>query len=267
MILLAACQKNVVVDSAQEALMTYTLRPDVQFEVKSGESTTAGSASQINVLWYGVYHKKAEGGYVYMSDMSAFVKVQNAADIKVPITLIQNQEYRIVFVAQHRLTPQDADHIYMYNVDEQTGVMTRNTAAAITSGEQLDAFVYVDEVGPVNGSHSKSITLHRPVAQINIATSQTPLPSDIDITLSNVSASYNIFDRTFSTETTTLTFNDIAPTGQTVTVNSIDYTGLTTLYVLGGNNIDMQITYNDNTKTINNIAIAENYKTNIVGNI
>lgn len=267
MILLAACQKNVVVDSAQEALMTYTLRPDVQFEVKSGESTTAGSASQINVLWYGVYHKKAEGGYVYMSDMSAFVKVQNAADIKVPITLIQNQEYRIVFVAQHRLTPQDADHIYMYNVDEQTGVMTRNTAAAITSGEQLDAFVYVDTVGPVNGSHSKSITLHRPVAQINIATSQTSLPSDIDITLSNVSASYNIFERTFSTETTTLKFENLTPTDASVSVNGVNYHGLTTLYVLGGNNVDMQISCDGNSKTISNIAIAENYKTNIVGNI
>ena len=165
------------------------------------------------------------------------------------------------------MAPQDADHIYMYNVDEQTGVMTRNTAAAITSGEQLDAFVYVDEVGPVNGSHSKSITLHRPVAQINIATSQTSLPSDIDITLSNVSASYNIFERTFSTETTTLTFENLTPTDASVSVNSVNYHGLTTLYVLGGNNVDMQISCDGNIKTISNIAIAENYKTNIVGNI
>lgn len=266
-VLLAGCQKDVVVDAVET--MTYTVVPEVWFEVKSSQESQVqqpGTASLINVVWYGVYHKKANGDYVYMNDMSAFVEVQNPADIKVPITLIQDQEYRIVFVAQHRMAPQDADHIYMYNVDEQTGVMTRNTAAAITSGEQLDAFVYVDTVGPVNGSHSKSITLHRPVAQINIATSQTPLPTDIDITLSNVSASYNIFERTFSDQTT-LTFENLTPTDASVSVNSVNYHGLTTLYVLGGNNVDMQISCDGNIKTISNIAIAENYKTNIVGNI
>ena len=265
-LLLASCQKDNAVDGGSASTLTYSLSTDVQFHVKSGESAAAGNASEINVLWYGVYHKKADGSYRYMSDMSAFVEVTDPNSIKVPITLINGQEYELVFVAQHRIESPDDEYAYMYTISEEA-VMTRNTSTPVTSGEELDVFVFVDKVGPVVGNTSKNITLERPVAQINIATSQTSLPADIDITLSSVSASYNLIEHTFSSETTTLTFNDIVPTGQTVTVNSTNYKGLTTLYILGGNNVNMQISCDGNSRVINNIAIAENYKTNIVGNI
>lgn len=136
-------------DSTQEVLMTYTLRPDIQFEVKSGESTTAGSASQINVLWYGIYHKKVDGRYIYMNDMSAFVEIEDPSDIKVPISLFKDQEYRLVFVAQHCIQSAQRSLSYVYTVTEN-GLMSVNHTAPITSGEQLEAFVSVDEVGPIN---------------------------------------------------------------------------------------------------------------------
>ena len=250
-------------DGAQ-TLVTYSLSSDIQFDVKSDTKTSA--ASQTNILWYGVYHKKENGNYVYMSDMSAFVQIDDPSDITVPVTLIQDQEYRIVFVAQHRIENSGQEYKYMYNVDPQTGEMSRNTDATATDGEQLDVFVYVDSITTIRRELNRSITLQRPVAQINIATSQA-LPTTMEIKLSKVAKSYNVFEKTFSSERINLTFNNMAVSREQLKVEEIQYNKLTSLYVLGGYNIDMEISCDGQTKTISNISIAPNYKTNIVGKI
>ena len=221
--------------------------------------------------------------------MSAFVEVSNPKSIQVPITLINGQEYELVFVAQHRILSDADDHKYMYTISDDA-VMSRNASAPVTSGEQLDVFVYVDRVGPVVGSISKSITLERPVAQVNLGTSAgsgagsgSGLDSgsgsgsgsegsgsadsgSIDVTFSNVPENYDIRSRTY-TGTTSLSFEDLPIDGTPMKVDNTDYTRLTTLYILGGNKVDLTISYNDNTKIINNITTAPNYKTNIIGKI
>jgi hypothetical protein len=281
-ILLAACQKDVVVDGGSASTLTYSLSTGVSFEVKGTVSDPAavtdpaavsGGASKINVLWYGVYHKKSDGTYSYMSDMSAFVEVTDPNSIQVPITLITGQEYELVFVAQHRILSANDDHTYMYTISDDA-VMSRNPSAAVTSGEQLDVFVFVDKVGPIVGNITKSITLERPVAQINVATSAGasagsvygPGISHIDVEFSNVPQSYDIRSRAYS-GTTSLSFNNLPISAAPIKVGNIDYTSLTTLYILGGNRVDMTISSDSNQKTISNIATAPNYKTNVVGSI
>ena len=64
-----------------------------------------------------------------------------------------------------------------------------------------------------------------------------------------------------------LTFNNMAVSREQLKVEEIQYNKLTSLYVLGGYNIDMEISCDGQTKTISNISIAPNYKTNIVGKI
>ena len=276
MILLAACQKDVVVDGGSSSTLTYSLSTGVSFEVKgtvSDPAAVTGGASKINVLWYGVYHKKSDGTYSYMSDMSAFVEVTDPNSIQVPITLITGQEYELVFVAQHRILSANDDHTYMYTISDDA-VMSRNPSAAVTSGEQLDVFVFVDKVGPIVGNITKSITLERPVAQINVATSAGasagsvygPGISNIDVDFSNVPQSYDIRSRAYS-GTTSLSFENLPISAAPIKVGNIDYTSLTTLYILGGNRVDMTISSDSNQKTISNIATAPNYKTNVVGNI
>ena len=266
------CQEVISVDGGEPATLTYSVSTSVSFEVKSGaegsegsEGSVPGNASEINVLWYGVYHKKADGTYKYMSDMSAFVEVADQNSIQVPITLINGQEYELVFVAQHRILADDDEHTYMYTISDDA-VMSRNPSAALTSGEQLDVFVFVDRVGPVVGSISKSITLERPVAQINVGTSVATLPTDLDISFENVPESYDIRTRTF-TGTLSQSFDNLPISGDPIKVDNIDYTSLTTRYILGGNRVNMTISCDSNQKTITNIATAPNFKTNIVGNI
>ena len=260
-VLLASCQKDDRVNALEETVVTYKVQPSVSFEVKS-----PGEATAINVLWYGVYHKKANGEYKYMNDMSAFVEVTDPAKINVPITLIKGQEYKLVFVAQHRIQSANDDNVYTYTVNED-GLMTLNTEAKITSGEQLDAFVYVDAVGPIVGNENKNIVLERPVAQINVATSATELPQTLALTLEGMPKSYNVFTQTYSEEKTTLALTAQEPTGDQLEVAGTNYNRLSTAYVFGGNKINCTIQYGTTTRTISNIDTAPNHKTNIVGNI
>ena len=260
-VLLASCQKFSDVNTSEKTVVTYCVQPSVIFEVKS-----PGEASAINVLWYGVFHKKDNGDYVYMNDMSAFVEVSDISDIKVPITLIKDQEYRLVFVAQHRIESANRSNIYTYNVGTD-GILYRNVDAPIASGEQLDVFVACDEVGPIVGNENRNITLERPVAQINIATSATELPGTLDVTFSGMPASYDIFNNRYSDEIAQLDLAAQLPAGGILTVDGTDYSRLSTTYIFGGNKIDCTIKYNTTTKTVSGVATAPNHKTNIVGNI
>ena len=258
-VLLASCQKESGVDITGSSTISYSLQTSVRFETKA-----MGEASAINVLWYGVYHKKSNGQYMYMSALSGFVEVTNPSDIKFAISLINGQEYKLVFVAQHRYV-QDDKHVYMYTIGEDA-VMKRNEASLLSNGECLDAFVYVDEIGPVTGSKYKSVTLERPFAQINFATVQQA-QHDFDITIDGVPLSYNILERTYSQEKTSHVFENLSPVGGAIKVGGTDYNYLTTLYVFGGNKIDCTIVQGSTTKEISDIDTAPNFKTNIVGNI
>lgn len=250
-----------------KSMITYSVTAPVEFEIKS-----AGEASEINVLWYGVYHKKENGEFVYMNDMSAFVTVTDPSSIMVPITLINDQVYKLVFVAQHKITsPQEE---YVYNISHDDGIMTLNTDANITNGEQLDAFVYVEtEIGPIVGNENRNITLQRPVAQLNFATSKTvSANTPLSITLEGAPASYNVFTNTYSKQLAgPVTFAGLKVTGDSFTVSSNAYTRLETLYVLGGNKVEATVVTGTDgaatTTAISEIVTAPNYKTNIVGEI
>lgn len=268
-LLLASCQKDNAVDGGSASTLTYSLSTDVQFHVKSGESAAAGNASAINVLWYGVYHKKADGSYRYMSDMSAFVEVTDPNSINVPISLIKDQEYQLVFVGQHRLKIEDG-YEYAYTYDFENGSICVNTDVTFTSGDQLEAFVFVDKVGPVSGSENRKIVLNRVVSQINICTSATTLPSALDVKVCGTPASYNVFSKEYSTKTTDLNFSGLATANEKISISEIEYNRLTTIYCLGSNTLALTLTNaEDETENfiINNVITQVNYKTNITGNI
>ena len=261
--LLASCQKDSYVDAP--ATLIYTIVPDVTFEVKSAAASTS-----VNTLWYGVYHKKNDGTYVYVNDMSDFVEITDPSNIEVPITLINDQEYKLVFVAQHRFQSQQRTDSYAYTVQSESGMMSVNTSAPFTSGDQLEAFAFVDEVGPVTGNENRKITLDRIVSQVNVGTSAPTLPASLKVKVSGIPASYDIFNMTFSEESTQLAFDNIAVEGEVMNVSGKDYTRLTTLYFLGSNKINLTLTNAADEEryiTINDIDTQVNYKTNIAGNI
>ena len=258
LVLLASCQKDAGVQASEEAVVTYDVKAPIEFEIKS-----AGQGTAINALWYGVYHKKDEDTYRYMSDMSDFVQVTDINDISVPITLFKDQEYRIIFVAQRIDADGSTTSRYTYNINS-AGDMSLNPKAIITNGEQLDAFVYWEETGVIQNDSKKNVTLNRPLAQINISTTATPAPKTIDVTVAGAAASYNIFSGAYSAPADTpLSFQGLECSG----------TDLATLYILpSGNSVDLTLSkhYEGDTTvdmTVSSVSVAPNYKTNVKGNI
>ena len=263
--LLVSCQKDERIETSEQSVLTYTVSAPFEFEIKS---TSTGNGSEINALWYGVYHKKADGSFVYMSDMSAYVPVDNASeDISVPITLFKDQEYKIIFVAQHikavASASGDMSNCYTYIINEN-GHMSLNPKAVITDGEQLDAFVYWEATGVIQNSYKKRIELTRPLAQINVSSSVSELPTRIDLAVTGTAASYNIFDGQYA-----------GPTSESISFSGLVCNGedLAAIYVLPAGNsviLDMTMHYpggTTKTKQVENIPVAPNYRTNVTGNI
>ena len=263
LVLLASCQKDAGVLASEEAVVTYDVKAPIEFEIKSA-GQGAGQGNAINALWYGVYHKKDEDTYRYMSDMSDFVQVTDINDISVPITLFKDQEYRIIFVAQRIDADGSTTSRYTYNINS-AGDMSLNPKAIITNGEQLDAFVYWEETGVIQNDSKKNVTLNRPLAQINISTTANRAPETIDVTVEGAAASYNIFSGSYSAPADTpLSFRGLTCSGS----------DLATLYILpAGNSVDLTLSkyYEGDTipveMTVSSVSVAPNYKTNVKGNI
>ena len=258
LILLASCQKGNDVQTHEVAVATFDVQAPFEFDIKS----TPGDGSAVNALWYGVYHKKENGGYVYMSDMSAYVTVTDASQkISVPITLFKDQEYKIILVAQH-IVPGTESNCYTYIINEE-GQMSLNPEAEITDGEQLDAFVYCEETGVIKNDYKKEVELSRPLAQINISTSATETPEKITVEVSGTAESYDIFAKKYATQTAVLTFADLDCSG----------TDLATVYVLpASNSVNLKLTMKyagdtEVTKEVQSVSVAPNFKTNVTGNI
>ena len=249
-VLLAACQKENRIQEPALSTVTYSVAAPVEFETKA-----TGDASRINVLWYGVYHKKENGEFKYMSDMSAFVDVTDPSSIQVPITLINNQVYRLVFVAQHK-----SDGKYVYNIGED-GVMTLNPDAEVTDGEQLDAFVYWEETVVITQGYNKEIKLSRPLAQINVGTTAQTSPASVDIKVKGVAASYDIFSGAYSQDVTDMELKNLACSGSQLAV----------FYVIPpvDGKVDLEIAMDQGAEPISvaGLDVAPNFKTNLIGNI
>lgn len=260
--LLAACQKEIPVSYGEEAVISYNIETPVEFEIKS-----SSVSPKVNTLWYGVFHKKENDDYVYMEDMSAFVTIADPSSIQVPITLVKDQEYRIVFVAQHKT---EADE-YTYLIDGD-GIMTYNTAVDHTSGDELDAFVFVDETGVMEDNHRKDIELKRKMSRVNLYTSSGKILERTIAKVGGVPASYDLFASRNSEEKIELTFDGLLPDGSTHTNGGKEYMHVVSFYVFGGNEIscDFTFAYTDGTTgtlALDKVSTASNYNTNIVGNI
>lgn len=277
-LLATSCQKETRIDSP--ATLTYTVVPEVSFDVKSGgETINTEINTEVNSISYLVYHKKinAQGqpDYEYIEEMGAYKPIEDPTQISVPITLIKDQEYKLVFIAQHRFESQQRTETYAYTYNSISKEMSVNPSAPFTNGDQFEAYVFVDEVGPITGNENRNATLRRIVSQINIGTSAATYPENLNIAVTGAAASYNVFEGTYAaaTEESTINLSNIAtPAAGTdhIKVSSVNYNRLATLYCLGNNKLALTLTNVQNAADnfkINNVSTQVNYKTNIVGNI
>lgn len=266
--LLAGCREDVPVSYNEQAVISYDIETPVEFEIKG-----SSSVGEVNTLWYGVYHKKEDGRYVYMEDMSSFVPITDPASIQVPVSLIKDQEYKIVFIAQHRKNESGStgEPTYTYKIDGE-GIMSYNSAAAHSISGELDAFIFVDETGVMEGDLKKNIELERPLSRIGLYTSSDIKPAKTTVKVSGIPASYDLFADKVSEETVELTFGPFEPDETTVATEGQTCGNVVSFFVFGGNEVrcDFTFTYSDattRTLTVEKVSTEPNHKTNILGNI
>ena len=245
----------------------------------SPQSKAIGDGMTATTLSYAVYAQGTTTPLITSEDEVTFTNGQATISLR----LASGRSYDLLFWAD-AYGAKDSDAPYTVNFDTQTLTIDYDAAKPLSNDERRDAFfgtTTLEVKGAVNGN----VTLKRPFAQLNIGTNDmedaanTGLNTSAlrtSVTVKNVYKNLNLMNGEVGEvgEDATVTFgeNDI-PEGQ-FTANSTTYDYLALNYLLVGTDkgvVDCEFTYTDGTtkvsKTISNVPVQRNYRTNIFGSI
>ena len=284
-----SCQQENLEPVQEGSTVTYTVNvPEVA-------TKAIGDGSMVDQLVYAVYRiidaenltdEKLQEAKANITEKCQLVyqKTQNVAgktSTIVPLELIKNQRYIVLFWAQNTdAWFDDATHnLGSSNIAYPDGYQPNN--------DKYDAFTNVDYI-EVNGAASKNITLTRPFGQLNIATN---LPSTFTaevntttVSVMGLAHSYNVATKkgsvTVNTSTPTptpVTFAPAAPLkddqdaylefGNYARYISMNYVFVEDEQANVAVTYDIETTHGKVSNTINSVPVKKNYKTNIVGSL
>lgn len=230
-----------------------------------------GMAEQVNTLVVGIFkkgvadvHTNNGGSWNYYEiDRQSFQI--NGTSVDMRLTLAQEQTYSFVFWAY------DSNQS-IYNINDLTAITMTELPNTITfsQAETADAFFSTMEDVPITGSCSYRVTLVRPLAQINVGTTGTPMQATFKA--NRVPNIFHPFTNTVS-GTADYTWNFSETTAETFSADGIEYNYLAMGYVFApttATNISAKLTLTDgnNSKTVEfpQVAIEANQRSNIAGN-
>lgn len=246
----------------------------------SPQSKAIGDGMTATTLSYAVYAQGTTTPLITSEDEVTFTNGQATISLR----LASGRSYDLLFWAD-AYDAEDSNAPYTVDFKTQTLTIDYDAAKTLSNDERRDAFfgtTTIEVKGAVNGN----VTLKRPFAQLNIGTddmkdaANTGLNTDslrTSVTVKNVYKNLNLMNGGVG-EYVTVTFeeNDI-PEGQfTANGNTYDYLALN--YLLVGTDkgvVDCEFTYTDGatndsktiSKTISNVPVQRNYRTNIFGSI
>ena len=295
MIFAGSCQQENLEPVAQGNTVTYTV------EVPGLLTKAIADGKNVDRLFYEVW--KTDGNEqtdltknavrLFQQDVPMESVTGKTARTSVTLNLVQNQNYTILFWAQCG-NAEDG----VYNVSALTNVQYKEQDY-FANNENYAAFYGVDFASD-NTPRSKTVLLKRPFAQLNIGTLNTVNPEEYtvqmiksSVVVSKVPAAFNVATSEVSedvienfefkmNETENLLPSDPNTLNVSGDNNTYEYVAMN--YIFAGDNIDVtytietEITPTDagenpsNTpatisKTIRNVPVKENYRTNIVGNL
>lgn len=268
-VLAIACAKEQV-GPGEGAMVEATFSVDVPGVI----GTKAGEGTKATKLYYQVFD--AEGTPVTGLPMQV-------KDIHVSTTvnfqLIKDQTYNFVFWAQ---TAEDG----YYTVNDLRTI-TANYEGKNSNDENFDAFFAVEKAITINGPITKTVTLKRPFAQINVATTdvlkagETTVNVDFTgatsaVTVKDVPTVFSPLTDELSSPVNALQFASAAIPGGNfaVTGSTETYKYLAVNYVFApvdGTVYDVEAALNvagkDVTVKVPSVPAKRNYRTNIYGNL
>lgn len=254
-----ACNKNQInTDRPTESEVTFMLTTPEIVTKAFGDGTIA------NDLYYGVYD--AEGNLI-----SEISKISEPEEIKIQKTislrLVTGNTYSMIFWAENEAG--------VCTVDFETKEMSFSPESANFEG--YDAFYAYVEPFKVQGDMSKTISLYRPFAQVNVGTNDRVAASEagLDITTSQIVVTtpsvLNLVDGSVSEEVEFTYSYAAMPEGEEFPVKGYDYLSMNYLLVSAEKmTVDIQFSYNGGGNYVHNftfVPVQRNYRTNIYGSI
>lgn len=230
-----------------------------------------GKAEQVNTLVVGIFkkgvadvHTNSGGSWNYYEiDRQSFPI--NGTSVNVQLTLAQEQTYSFVFWAY------DGNQ-NIYNIDDLTAIEMNTLPNTITfaQAEAADAFFATKEDITITGERSYPVELIRPLAQINMGTTGTPMQATFKAKA--VPNTFYPFTNTVS-GASDYTWNFSETTTETFTADGTEYNYLAMGYVFApttATNISAGLTLTDGatSKTVEfpQVEMVVNQRINIAGN-
>ena len=238
------------------------------------QTRVAGNGLTATTLSYAVYEQGKATPVITSEDEVTFVNRQASLSLR----LAKGKTYDFLFWAD-AYGKDDAEN--PYKVDFNTQTLTVDYSDAKSNEEARDAFFGKATVA-VKGAVSENITLTRPFAQLNIGTNdmaeaQTAglnteaLKSSVKV--SGIFSSMNLMTGAVSNSVdVTFGSNAIPKEKFTVEGNEYDYLALNYLLVSTDKGlVNCEFSYTDgattDTRTIDNVPVQRNYRTNIFGSL
>lgn len=230
-----------------------------------------GKAEQVNTLVVGIFKKGVADVHTNNGGSWSYYEIDrqsfpiNGTSVDVQLTLAQEQTYSFVFWAY------DGNQS-IYNIDDLTAIVMNPRPSSITfsEAEAMDAFFATMEDITITGDCSYPVELVRPLAQINVGTTGTPMQAVFKA--NDVPDTFYPFTNTVS-GASDYTWNFSETTTETFSADGTEYNYLAMGYVFApttATKISAELTLKDGNanKTVEfpQVEIEANQRSNIAGN-
>ena len=258
-----SCSDDLQETGDVEVSFTATLPTDTR-------TRSFGKAEQVNTLVVGIFkkgvsdeHTNSGGSWSYYETDRKFFPISGTS-IDVSLSLAQNQTYSFVFWAY------DSSQ-NIYDIDDLTAIKMNTLPNPITfsEAEASDAFFATEEDITITGSNSYPIELVRPLAQINVGTTGTPMQASF--TAKSAPDTFHPFTNTVS-GTVDFTWNFSDTTTETFSADGTAYNYLAMGYLFAPTTAmqiaaKLTLTDGENSKTVEfpKVEIEANQRSNIAG--
>ena len=230
-----------------------------------------GKAEQVNTLVVGIFKKGVADVHTNNGGSWSYYEIDrqsfhiNGTSVDVQLTLAQEQTYSFVFWAY------DGNQS-IYNIDDLTAIEMNTLPNTITfaQAEAADAFFATMEDITITGNCSYPVELVRPLAQINVGTTVTPMQAVFKA--NDVPDTFYPFTNTVS-GAAEFTWKFSETTSETFSADGTEYNYLAMGYVFApttATKISAELTLKDGnaSKTVEftQVEIEANQRSNIAGN-
>ena len=251
----------------------------VNYSVAVADATKAlNDGADANYVWYALYKKSVDeqGVEKYILAKEYAQVALTAGEAVCPVTMMREQSYKIVFVAQHYDQVSDGESTVLqpiYTPDAEKHLIEMPDAAVANSGI-YDAFYTVDEIDNYDGKAVEPVTLKRLTAQVNFLTSTEDwnAASDLSTTPTHSSVEVEGLSRSFDLLTGTPSVETVE---QPVTYERSQIPGnehIASFFCFASDviKVTLDLYTSDNgasnrTIVVDNVPVKSNMKTNIKG--